>query len=315
MRNARSLVERQLGELCDHADGHTYCRCPGAALHAKPSGKRDTRVYFAAGSPTIHCLHSSCAANVQAANRALRSALGQLDRGLFTTVDKFVKSPEQIARERDQARATDLANTAKNALPSILHTYPWPAAQIWTDSPAALIDGPAEDWRRLLGLYQPDDYLWIGDKKDSGNKRHKAHFRTAEKWLLTDACPKGPYICPAVFQAGCWSRSKENVAGLPFMVIESDILSKDQIGAVFRWLRETVGLHLRAVVDTGRRSLHGWFDYPDDDTVRDLGTVLPPLQCDGAVLRSNQPCRLPGCFRADTGATQALLYFDRGAAS
>ena len=33
-------------------------------------------------------------------------------------------------------------------------------------------------------------------------------------------------------------------------MVESDVLSKDDVGAVFKWLRDEVGLNLRAVVDT-----------------------------------------------------------------
>jgi hypothetical protein len=60
-------------------------------------------------------------------------------------------------------------------------------------------------------------------------------------------------------------------------VVESDVHSKDEMGAIFKWLRDEVGLTLRAIVDTAGKSLHGWFDFPKEAVLDQLEIILPQL--------------------------------------
>jgi hypothetical protein len=228
-----------------------------------------------------------------------------------TGLPGFVKSAQQSARAQKKREGEQLGFLASERLPHILSSLPWSASQIYSDSPGGMLDDPEEDWRLALSLFRPDETLWIGDTKESGSAHHAGHFRTAVQWLTEVACPKGPFILPAPLKPGVWTRTKLDVVRVPFLVVESDKLGKDEIGAVFRWLREGLGLALCAVVDTGSRSLHGWFARPDPETLHELRAVLPALSCDGAVLRDTQPVRLPGCLRPGKFIRQALLYFDR----
>jgi hypothetical protein len=91
-----------------------------------------------------------------------------------------------------------------------------------------------------------------------------------------------------------------------FVVVESDLLSRDEVGAVFRYLIEC-GLKLVAVVDTAGKSLHGWFEFPEDEEVmNDLRLILPALKCDPKMLTPSQPARLPGAMR--DGKRQKLIF-------
>ena len=45
-------------------------------------------------------------------------------------------------------------------------------------------------------------------------------------------------------------------------VVESDTLSKDEVGAVFAYLQRRLHYPLHCIVDTAGKSLHGWFDAP-----------------------------------------------------
>jgi hypothetical protein len=91
-----------------------------------------------------------------------------------------------------------------------------------------------------------------------------------------------------------------------FLVVESDSLSKEQMLAVFAWMRQF--MHLRAIVDTAGKSLHGWFEYPNPFQLEELRVILPTLGCDPALFRTSQPCRLPGALR--DGKFQRLLWLD-----
>ena len=308
----QSVLSSHLGELDEHPEGYAYCACPGASLHSSPTGKRDCRVYFQSGAPTIFCLHDSCAGAVEAMNKTIRSSLGKLAASGKATPVRFLKSPAQCAREREQQMIEQLATKARAMLPKILAAYPWPPDQIFTDSPEGVAGDPEEDWRLVLSLFQAEETIWIGDKKESGYVRHISHFLTAAEWQKRGACPTGPFILPAALNPGSCSRKKTDIARLPFLVVESDTLGKSEIGAVFRWMREAVGMKLVAVVDTARWSLHGWFIRPDDQTMRDLEPALKAMGCDGKVLRNSQPVRLPGCLRPGQSAVQALLYLNRG---
>jgi hypothetical protein len=102
-----------------------------------------------------------------------------------------------------------------------------------------------------------------------------------------------------------------------FLVIESDILNKSQMGSVIAWCRQF--MRLRAIVDTGGKSLHGWFDQPEPEIESELKLILPNLgrrgeqeTLDSALFKPSQPCRLPGKTRG--GKIQSLLYLDLEAA-
>ena len=310
----KSIVEQQLGKIEEQPGGFAVCDCPGASLHTSPTRKHNCRVYYLSGPPTVFCVHTSCAAAIEDANRRLRSVIGKAAWGAFPVGKPLQKTPEQFAREHEQKEAARLAAKGGECLPRILTRFPWPAEQIFSDSPGGVADDPEHDWRLILSLFAPDDLLWIGDTRESGSVRHAPHFRTATEWQTRSECPPGPFILPAALKPLVCSRTKEDIERLPFMVVESDTLQKDEIGAVFRWLRDVVRLPLVAVVDTASRSLHGWFIRPDAETLRDLKAVLPAMQCDGAVLRDTQPVRLPGCQRPGKTERQALLYFNPGAA-
>lgn len=179
--------------------------------------------------------------------------------------------------------------------------------QIFEESPARLLEGPENDWRGLLQLFALGHVVWIGDVRESG-PGYGRNFRPVSEWLALPR-PPGPFTCPSIFKPGAYSRSKENILATPFLVVESDTLTKSEICAVFIWLRQF--LRLRAIVDTGGRSLHGWFNYPAPPVMAELKIILPVLGCDPAMFKPSQPCRLPGVSRGL--GMQALIYLDTGA--
>ena len=158
----------------------------------------------------------------------------------------------------------------------------------------------------LLGKFHGDDVIWIGDKFDSGKPEHTPHFRPVTEWLLEGKAP-GPLVCPVAFKNTSYARTNDNILARRFLVVESDTLERDEVGAIFRWLHEGCELKLAAVVDTAGKSLHAWFDFTDcEDVLDDLKLVLPALQCDPKLFTASQPVRLPGALR--DGQYQKLVY-------
>jgi hypothetical protein len=136
----------------------------------------------------------------------------------------------------------------------------------------------------LLQLFKPDDVLWIGATTDSCNDdadesrkvECRKHFRAVAEWLTLPAAP-GQFTCPSVFKSDVNSRSNVNILHRRYLVVESDSLTKPEIGAVFSWCQQF--MRLRAVVDTAGRSLHGWFETPGtaSEAVHGGGFTPPSL--------------------------------------
>jgi hypothetical protein len=307
MNNARDLAETLFGSAEWIDAEHGFCACPGQSRHTTPSKARDCKI-FLGGVPSIYCLHSSCHNEIDDANRRLRRALAT---GIAQSADKSgvtARNAPETARQREKRAFERLKARARNSKDQILSEYATDPAELFERSPVRLFDGPAGDWRLLLGLFRPPDVVWIGNVMDSGGG-HERNFRPVSEWLALPGAP-APFTCPSIFKPEICSRSKENVVCTPFLVVESDLLTKPEICAVFSWLRQF--LNLRAIVDTGGRSLHGWFDRPPAPEIgAELKTILPPLGCDPAMFKPSQPCRLPGARRGL--GVQALLYLDKGA--
>jgi hypothetical protein len=305
MKSPKEIAETQFGRVqwLDAENG--ICACPGESRHTHTTHPKDCHI-FLAGVPTVYCFHTSCREAVESANRRFRSAVAG---GSCANTVRMLPSPQDAARQREKAFIERLKRRAEHSRSQILAEYSTDPADMFEQSPCRLWDEPENDWRLLLALFAPDDTVWIGDVADSG-PGHEWNFRPVSEWLALPR-PPGPFTCPSIFQPGVCSRSKENIARTPFLVVESDVLTKPEICAVFSWLRQF--LNLRAIVDTAGKSLHGWFDYPPSPAVEaELKIILPPLGCDPAMFKPSQPCRLPGVKRGE--GIQALLFLDMGPA-
>ena len=299
-----------------------FCRCPGETRHTKPTHKKDCRVTLDK-VPGAYCFHSSCLGELEAANKALRSAAGKASKGRKPECKPTEQTPEERERQRQKLLRERLKARAVGSLAEILREFELGPADFWELSPVRLLDDPANDWRLLLRLFKPGDLVWIGGKFDScGNDAPQSkkescrrHFRTAAEWQKEREAPE-QFTCPSVFRPGTHSRCNEAVIQRRFLVIESDVLPKDEMASVINWCRQF--MRLRAIVDTGRRSLHGWFDAPPPEVEAELRIILPNLgrgaedqpTLDPALFKLAQPCRLPGAWREPGKVRQALLYLD-----
>jgi hypothetical protein len=210
---------------------------------------------------------------------------------------------------------------AKKETKQIVTEYPMPVDSWKKHSPVAMPTDPSEAWKLWLRLFDPGDVIWIGDRNNSGSEACSCHFRTVEHWLDRPWSTRrnspipiqswGQLTCPAVFKPGSYSRCKANILQQPYIVLESDTLSKDKSGGLFRWLDKNDILRLRCVVDSGNKSLHGWFEMPPAKHIPILKKVLTVLGCDRSMFSPSQPVRLPGGWRdADRQRPQPVLYLD-----
>ena len=322
-----------------------FCRCPGLHRHTTPNKPGDCRV-FLQGAPTVSCLHQHCGDDVYRVNCRLRSEIGRAEAGYGSGQPWGIAGKHQHASESHKTAISRLdetmAHKMRQRLPEILAKYTWPEVEIQIGQVSVQPSfGDAHCFLRML--YRPDDVIWIGKCTDSGSPANAFNFRTVSSWLTEHNFP-GPLICPSIFRPGVYGRTKVNVLSRPYLVLEGD--SVDQICAekqqrmaakkargetlspddypndqdkmrnriaclaVINWLRTEAGLQLRAIVDTTGKSLHGWFDFPNEAVVKQLEVLLPPLGFDKSTLGAAQPVRLPGVLRPETNRAQRCIYLN-----
>ena len=173
----------------------------------------------------------------------------------------------------------------------------------------------------LSTLFPSEAILWMGEPRDTGSEKHRSHFKCCRDWLSVGKLPSR--IAAGHFQADSISRSQVNLGSRPFIVIESDDLighkpttdeerrdNKALSHALAGYCQHELGLHLRAVIDTGNKSLHLWFDRPSEAALDAVRTLAPGLRIDMGLLGScaSAPLRMPGCIHEKTN-TPAILYY------
>jgi len=326
MNDPRQIAAGIVGAVDWQTEVSGFCRCPGESLHTHPTGKKDCRVSVD-GAPTIYCFHSSCEAAVAGANRALRRAIGGSPWEIVLPGGKILRSGDilqssgvVLPREVIRARATgsglnlveqmDLESLRVLALrfkPELFEKFHWPFAQILADSPLLVADRDAdEQFRTWLRLWPAHSTVWIGDVYSSGKPEHRTHFRPVAEWYQIGPV-MGNFTCGSAFKPGSFQRSNANCDGTRFLVVESDTLSKDEIGAVFGYLNNRLHFNLHAIIDTAGKSLHGWFDAPNNRQIETrLKAVLHVFGCDPKLFTYSQPVRVPGAYR--DGRLQRIVW-------
>ena len=304
----KNIAESIVGAVDWQSENHGLCKCPGEAAHTSHTRVRDTTV-FIDGAPTIFCWHSSCAPYRDEANRKLRRAISS--DPLYKPANIMsggTSIPRALVIQKDpESEVLDRIKTiAESNKQRYLTHYNWDPADMFEESPIPIPDAPQAQYEAMLSLFKPDDIVWIGGVKDSGN--HPQHFKTATEWLQTP--PQGQFTTAGVFAPDTISRSNENVVARRYLVIESDTLTKPEMGAVFQLMRDLFKMKLYAVVDTAGKSLHGWLEMPKKEWFDQLKAFLIPLGCDPATFKPSQPVRMPGVKRNDK--TQSLLWFCQG---
>jgi hypothetical protein len=320
----RQIASRILGAIDWQTEVSGFCRCPGEAFHTSANGKKDCRVNVD-GAPTIFCFHASCIGAVAEANRRLRRELGaspwelRLPDGRTLRSGDLLRKDGAVERRLQSGRAgspswpderlllNTLRTNAERFRPELFEFFHWPMAQILEDSPLLVAERDAEDqFRTWLKIWPACSTVWIGDVYSSGRPEHRTHFRPVAEWYRIGPV-MGNYTCGSSFRPGCCSRSNENLNGHRFMVVESDSLSKDEVGAVFAYLRRRLRYELFCIVDTAGKSLHAWFEAPRNKAFENrLKAGLEVFGCDPKVFTYSQPVRVPGAWR--DGKLQRLIW-------
>jgi hypothetical protein len=314
-KHITDIIEEVCGPLVGgaspRADILGYVKCPGEHLHSHETAHRDAAVVAPPNSlPLIRCFHDSCRALVSAMSEELRMRIE--DAALAKEIDFTWEPPDEDTMEIWGVSKRAELGAASKKTDVVLQE--WSTVEIAKSSPVAVPDDGQQQGRMLLSLFADDDIVWVGQPWHSGKQRHMWKFRTSREWADAGIEHWSSYTTGATYLPGSSSRCNESVLRRRFLIAESDSLSRGQTGAVFRHLT-TLGFDLRAVVDSGRRSLHGWFDLSelDAECVAMLEGMLRGFGMDSKTMRASQPVRMAGVLRTlDDGkmVQQSLLYFN-----
>ena len=176
----------------------------------------------------------------------------------------------------------------------------------------------------LKTLYDPTDFIFIGDRHDKGVMGDT--IRAAKEWKVyfENGGATSPFIIinPLSGQEGTTKdgkpsyRSDNTIKTYRYCMVEFDNLSReDQIRF---W--SAVKLPIVALIDSGGKSIHAWLDVQKLAKVetpeqwatqiksRLYDTILTPLGVDSACSNPARLSRLPGHFREEKNAWQRLLW-------
>jgi hypothetical protein len=273
-----------------------FITCPFEDQHSTSTGSRDALFYYDY-FPHIHCVHSfHNGKNDELA--ALNDHLVFLALGTFrrpripgrTEFDVPLVKPTKRAWKASE----DLEKTIKKFLP-----------RARTLAPVNL--GPIQ-WLRKL--YELEDIIWIGTEFSSGPRYGPGHFKPLKDWKVADLKPGWCFTTGCTFKPGTVSRAIPNVLERKFLILESDVLDYEKTRATLAWAEIELGLTLRSIVYSGKKSLHGWFDSPDEGWIAGHKKLLIAMGFDPKVLTLGQPVRLASVWRQTTLGTklQSVLY-------
>ncbi|MBK1854989.1 hypothetical protein JO972_08460 [Verrucomicrobiaceae bacterium 5K15] len=201
------------------------------------------------------------------------------------------------------------------------HLHPQWRGQLQQQSPWQIYEKRAAKHEFLRCMFPMDALIWLGRVHQSGQQKYSKQFRRVYDWLQR---PLLPARCAAgIFLPGGYARSIANIKSAPFIVVESDDLlgrspltssereaNKAWSYALIQYLVEAWGLSLRAVIDTGNKSLHAWFDRPNQHTLNCIIHLAESHHIDKQILLYGHaaPLRMPGCIHEKTKQPAELLY-------
>jgi hypothetical protein len=319
-----SMIKFQTNQDCCHHllgqirwEGTTgyLAQCPGEDLHSNFSQSGHCIVYTDR-VPTVYCVHQSCAPIIEQANHDLRRKIRKLylKGGLPVPWNRSAIVTTGVVATPQTDR---LADEARLLLPDILEKFSWHPDDAYSESKSCL--NPARQWQQHLSLFNPFDLVWIGHPWETGAK-YASHFRLAREWMEFKRQPYGQLICPSTFKrtlsAGTVAdktveRKNRHVDRRALLVLESDTMNQKDSCSVYKWCRQF--MRLRALIHSGNKSIHGWFDFPDAVAFDQLKIMLPALGMDASLIRTpSQAARFAGA-RRENGKYQfqQMIWFDQ----
>lgn len=273
-------------------DGRGYFLCPMHEGHTTPTKEKHTICYLE-GVPTFYCWHQTCREWIDDASSELREKLD------FRTDEQ---KAEDKMKSNINVRLRCDAIRLRGEFDRIYREFAWDIL----NNPLTVGDS----YSRFLSLWHWNDIIWIGDVWDTGEKKAN-HFCSIENLSIRRIdFYHNRFTSGSTYKPGTTDRTQANVLATKYTIIEFDHLDVDpeknkrKGAALLNYLRPA--FDLRMVVDSGNKSVHGWF--ANDTRMTDEAKFfLRQLGADMNTMRKSQPVRLPG-GRRENGRVQSVLY-------
>lgn len=278
--------------------------CPGYKSHTSPSGEYDSVIFVDSPRPVAYCFHDSCRQKIKSLNKQLWIASANAQNpGLSPSFCKEQQSSPKVPENELKKR---LALEALKWARAIPHDYAWTEYDAMDASPTRFetSDFPDNHLELHLQLFKGkgSGEIWLGKIYDSGKVQKRVNFKPLHGWVdevinSNKKIPLYPHTSPCLFKPGSFSRCKDNVLSMPFLVIEHDKIAPTTQLAFYRFIRQEFGLRLRALIDTAGKSIHAWWDYPSKEMIEQLTPILSAWGFDLSVTKPSQPVRVAGIPR------------------
>lgn len=294
------LVEGTAGHRCWIDAARGWVHCPHDKLHKSPVQPGDCVVVNHHGTPQFYCIDPGC-----------RSELARMNAGIVQIINDNKKGEEALAEKEGTsdygARMKRLAQKKLRARVSgvrqrILNENRWSESDLSADS--LPLTAPNQTWRHVVDLFSDGDLIWCGSDGDVHSSSGGC-FRTKEEWLTKESSP-GALICPSAFAPGATNRCDDSVVRCRYGIVSSAKLNREEILAVFKWLRGYFPLGLYAIVEDSAGSLYGWFRHTVTCDVEALDIILSVFDCTSSFASPSHPVPLPG--NHSNGKPQTLIY-------
>jgi hypothetical protein len=134
-------------------------------------------------------------------------------------------------------------------------------------------------------------------------------------------------ITTGTLQGSTFNRKRECIAEAPFIVLDFDKIPTTgkkpetpeerkrlvcESLAITRWLREECGWSLGAILWTGSKSFHVWFEMSPEDHLAALKGSVFTLGIDPSLIgKPEHPSRLPGMIHGKRGKRSQTLWLQR----
>jgi len=179
-----------------------------------------------------------------------------------------------------------------------------------------------EPWEILVKLFPGDPLICVSREFNSGTDTQLMSVLTNKlsRWVLKTAS----FIVPSsmkkrkgkTMNGRLSDRSLDNTGPRQHIVVEIDdkTITKDQQVAILNHLAQFAPLVM--AVDSGNKSIHGWFacHNVDENRIRDFFSLAVSLGADSAAWARCQLVRMPNGirrFKDDRGSRkQSLIYFN-----
>lgn len=201
------------------------------------------------------------------------------------------RKAEQAKRERER-----MTRQAIRRRTEVIHKWQW-------NEPQA---DPMAAGEFITLMFPHDALVWTGETYQSGSK-YGNRWRTAQDWCSAEDA--GPMTTPSIWKPGISNRTAQNIELGLYEVLDFDCLPAESALAITNWIWKVMHWNLRAIIHTGNKSIHAWFDRPSPEAIQSLRDHAEVLGIDKSLIgHPEHPCRLPGMAHAKTGKLSRVLW-------